>query len=280
MIAAASAVSAEEPRISASLDPTRITIGDRVRLTLKVDAPQESEINFPDLKPYLGDLALKGSGKETANTFWAVVTAYEVKPHLISSIPVVVRLPSGESMTVQTPPLSVEVVTVLKEGEKMEDIRDIKGPVGLPVPHFGAWIWIGSLALFGLLAGLFWRLRKKVQPVPVVPAHLKALQALKEIEAMGLDQKNIKEYYSLVSGILRRYLEERFGFRAPEQTTEEFLSSVVANHVLYESQKELLGSFLQHCDLVKFANYAPKREEVSWIFETARGFIEQTKPDV
>ncbi len=285
----ASAGTAETPRISASLDRTRITIGDRVRLTLEVDAPEGSEVEFPDLKDHVGDLTLKESGKEgptqqqgewIRHSVWAVLTAYEVKPYFISPIPVTVRSPSGDQTTVETLQLFVEVVSVVREGETMTDIRDIKGPVGLPGPPLGMWFWGGVCLLIFLVIGTLLCLKKKAQPKPVavLPAHLRALQALEKIEAMGLDRKNIKEYYFLVSGVLRRYLEDRFGLRAPEQTTEEFLGSVVANHLLQDGQKRLLRSFLEHCDLVKFAAYAPKREEAAWASKTVRDFIEETKP--
>ena len=286
----AGSVEAEEPRISASLNRTHATIGDQIVLTLDVDAPRGSEIAFPDLKTYVGGLTLKASEKATPkdleggrarHSLWAVLTAYEVKPYSISPIPVTVRFPSGDKTTVQTLQLFVEVVSVVKEGEKMEDIRDIKGPVGLPGLRLGSRFWSVLCLLGSLLIGVLLWLRGRARPkaIPALPPHLAALQALERIEAMGLDQKNIKEYYFLVSGILRRYLEERFGLRAPEQTTEEFLETVVADHLLHETQKALLKSFLEHCDLVKFANVIPRREEAAWIFKTARGFIEETKPE-
>ena len=53
--------------------------------------------------------------------------------------------------------------------------------------------------------------------------------------------------------MLRHYIEDRFGLRAPEQTTEEFLAELRQKHVFGERQKDLLRAFLEHCDLVKFA---------------------------
>ena len=283
--------SAQEPRLTASFDRTRATIGDRITLILDVDAPEGSEIAFPDLKTHLGGLTLKTSGEEkpkplqngwVRRSLWAVLTAYEVKPYGVAPIPVAVRLPSGDKVTLQTLPLFVEVASVLKEGETMTDIRDIKGPVSLPGLRLGRRAWSVLCLLGFLLIGIFLWLRGKARPkpVPALAPHLAALQALDRIEAMGLDQKDVKEYYFLVSGILRRYLEDRFGLRAPEQTTEEFLGVVINNHLLQEAQKTLLKSFLEHCDLVKFAKYAPKREEAAWIFKTARDFIDRTKPNV
>ena len=56
--------------------------------------------------------------------------------------------------------------------------------------------------------------------MPPVPAHVRAKQKLEEALAL-ISQP--KEFCVLVSDTIRFYLEERFDFRAPERTTEEFL---------------------------------------------------------
>ena len=60
---------------------------------------------------------------------------------------------------------------------------------------------------------------------------------------------------------IRFYLEERFSFRAPERTTEEFLYELQNTNMLLPDQKESLGEFLKHGGLVKFARYEPREVE-------------------
>ena len=81
-----------------------------------------------------------------------------------------------------------------------------------------------------------------------------------------------------VSTILRRYVELRFGLRAPEQTTEEFLVSVsaLATGGLIAAHRDLLEAFLQHCDLVKFARHRPTPSAMEETFESAKTFVEHT----
>ena len=163
----------------------------------------------------------------------------------------------------------------------MSDVRDIKGPLSLK-GFFLGWPWLlaGGCLLAVLLGWTLFLLkrRKAPPPAPKILPHVVALLALQKIEAMGLERSNIREYYFLVSGVLRRYLEDRFGLRAPEQTTEEFLASVATNHLLNLSQKELLKSFLERCDLVKFAKYIPQTQEAAKVSQTVREFIHQTQP--
>ena len=91
-----------------------------------------------------------------------------------------------------------------------------------------------------------------------------------------MGQERIEEFYVRVSTILRRYVELRFGLRAPEQTTEEFLVSALAIGGLIAAHRDLLGTFLQHCDLVKFARHRPTPGAMEETFESAKTFVEHT----
>ena len=107
------------------------------------------------------------------------------------------------------------------------------------------------------MAGGWWwyRRRQRATAVPLCsgrpPLALAALERLQRQDAIR--QERIEEFYVRVSTILRRYVELRFGLRAPEQTTEEFLVSVLATGGLIAAHRDLLEAFLRQCDLVKFA---------------------------
>ena len=72
------------------------------------------------------------------------------------------------------------------------------------------------------------------------PAHVRAKQKLQE--ALALDRP-AREFCILVSDTVRWYLEERFDFRAPERTTEEFLHELQGTNLLTPDQKDSLGDF-------------------------------------
>jgi len=87
-----------------------------------------------------------------------------------------------------------------------------------------------------------------------------------------------KQFCILVSDTIRFYLEERFDFRAPERTTEEFLRELGGTDLLSSEQKESLGGFLESCDLVKFAKYEPREPELRELHSSALRLVEETEP--
>ena len=142
------------------------------------------------------------------------------------------------------------------------DIRDIAPPVAIPSGWEWLWWALGALILgAGLLAlWKWWQKRASQIPViPPVPAHVRAKQKLQA--ALGLISQP-KPFVIAVSDAARQYLEERFNFRAPERTTEEFLHELQRTDLLTRDQKESLGEFLASCDLVKFAKYEPGEPEL------------------
>jgi hypothetical protein len=158
------------------------------------------------------------------------------------------------------------------------DIRDIKPPMDIPTGW--AWLW-WTLAILAVViaAILIWRWRQKrklfVPVVPPIPAHVRAKQKLAEALAM-ISQP--KPFVTAVSDTARFYLEERFQFRAPERTTEEFLRELGGTKLLLPEQKESLGDFLESCDLVKFAKYEPGENELRGLHGSALRLIDETEP--
>ncbi|MBM3859108.1 MAG: hypothetical protein FJ395_05595 [Verrucomicrobia bacterium] len=155
------------------------------------------------------------------------------------------------------------------------DILDIKPAVPIPLDW---WWWAAALTSVAIGAALFWWWKRQ-QPQVVTPAvapltpyeiAMRALQQLRE------ENPVIEIFYTRLSDIVRHYIEERFGLRAPERTTEEFLAE--AN--LPAGQMALLGAFLQECDLVKFARHQPDASDRQRAFAAAEKFVEETKPIV
>ena len=158
------------------------------------------------------------------------------------------------------------------------DIRDIKPPVEIPSGWEWFWWTLGTLAVVALLfaAWRYWQKRRSQIPVePPVPAHVRAKQKLQE--ALALITRS-EPFCVLVSDTIRVYLEERFNFRAPERTTEEFLHELQDTDLLSAEQKEKLGEFLERCDLVKFAKYEPGEPELRNLHSSAVRLVEETEP--
>ena len=111
-----------------------------------------------------------------------------------------------------------------------------------------------------------------------IPPHEQAFAELQALVDENLvDQGKIKEFYQRISDILRKYIENRFHLKAPEQTTEEFLGSIQSDNAFNTAEKSLLKDFLIHCDLVKFARFQPETGDIQQTFDSCKAFITDTR---
>jgi hypothetical protein len=164
-----------------------------------------------------------------------------------------------------------------------DKLRDIKPPLSFPGNYF--WLIIIGIVLIAAsalaLAVYLFKKRKSLPSQVVLPPklpHVVALEALGALRQRNFPQQGkIEEYYVELSSIVRQYLERRFMIRAPEMTTEEFLYFLRDSDKLEQVHKELLRSFLYHCDLVKFARYGPSLHEIEDSFLSAKRLVEETK---
>ena len=158
------------------------------------------------------------------------------------------------------------------------DIRDIKPPIEITSGY--AWVWplliLLALAVAAFLLWRWWKNRKtNIVLPPPVPAHVRAKYKLEQALALITQPK---PFVIAVSDTARTYLEERFDFHAPERTTEEFLHELHGTDLLLPDQKESVGNFLESCDLVKFAKYEPRENELRELHSSALRLVEETEP--
>ena len=109
-----------------------------------------------------------------------------------------------------------------------------------------------------------------------IPPHVRARQRL-QVALHHISDPRL--FCFEVSETLRVYLEERFKLRAPERTTEEFLVELQSSSALNTDQKESLGSFLESCDLVKFARFEPNESALRELHESALRLVDETQFD-
>ena len=164
----------------------------------------------------------------------------------------------------------------------MNDIKDVKPPVNLPDLWWLLWL---LLVLIVVAAGIYFFLRHKkslqvsLKPqVPELTAWEKAYQQLEALRRENLLDKGLfKEFFTKVSDVARLYMENRFNIRAPHMSTEEFLYYLGITGHLNETQKIALKEFLNSCDMVKFAKYAPTTTEALKNFDLAKRLVDDTR---
>ena len=159
--------------------------------------------------------------------------------------------------------------------QEAEDIRGPKPPVEIPPPPpetpWGIWIAAAVLAL--LCAGmLVWWLRRR-KPAAATPEEI-ARRELSRLRAGG-DLMDAGEFAAAVSGVLRSFIERRFGIAAPKRTTEEFLHEVLAGTHGLADRIDALRAFLRACDAAKFGGGGLDKLEREDLLLKARGFVNE-----
>ena len=254
-------------RITAAVDTHQVHIADPVRLLLQVEGLRATHrVDFAqDLSEQLPDhvMARRLDSKETvAGAATYDLRIYSVGDVTIAALPVRV-IDGGDTITLQTPPVSLSVVPLREEGET--DLRQIKPPwaIGGGIP-----IWFVAILAALLFALVAWIVSRYVlnRAPPAATAHTAAptdfRREFSRIEAMGLLERGaLKLYYTHLAGVLRRLLEERLQIEASERTTQEIAIDVAQHPLTSEGMHRQILEFLSAADLVKFARAQPPMDE-------------------
>lgn len=278
-------------RLTLTADRQSLGLAETLRLTLAVEAPPEVRLTLPEVTQRLGPFEVvqqrtTGPVSRTPQTQrWQREYVLAVASAGSLTMPALtVHVQEGDAaQELTTDPFTITVTTVVPADADSSSLKDIAPPVALIRRGLPSWGWTvaGGLGGIGLLIGGWWwykrQCRARRAPVLQRPAHALALAALEHLQQQDLiGQQRIDAFYVRLSTILRRYIELRFGLRAPEQTTEEFLASALATGGLLAIHRDLLDAFLQHCDLVKFARHRPAASAMEEAFESAKNFVEHT----
>jgi len=273
------------PSITASVDRDRISVGDRIAYRVRSVVDKETPSLLKEYQGSIGPFTILNSdiresvtgGRRIIDCLYTI-TAFTTGHQVIE--PPVLEYGEDGKERLAASPIEIEVYSVLGENP---ELKDIKGPVDLEAPA-GAYLLIGLAVVVAAAVLIFFYLRRRERekaPAPeiVVPPHELAYRELERIRAMNLiAMGKIKEYFTGVSDVLRKYLEGAFSVSAPEMTTEEFLDAAAASGVLTLGHRELLRDFLNQCDLVKFARYRATKEEADSVYAAARRFVDETAP--
>ena len=276
-------------------DKRSMTIAERLNLTITVIVDEDYDVTMPDLAGKLEQFGIidwhTTQPELMDNRKKKITRSYVLEPFLSGDY----KIPSMEARfykkaegeakghSLSTSEIAIKVNSLLPADMKDMKMNDIKPPVPYPT-DYRKWMLIGGgvllLAAAGVMTWIYIKRRRKMvdaQAVMLTP-HEIAYKELDELAAENLIERGqIKLYYQRVSGILRRYIENRFGLRAPEQTTEEFLAGLDMDKGFPDSYRPLLKTFLRHCDLVKFAEYRPGYDDILRAFESCRDFVRGTE---
>ncbi|HEX9295415.1 MAG TPA: hypothetical protein VF881_06255 [Polyangiaceae bacterium] len=200
-------------------------------------------------------------------------------------VPIAVARASGELLTLCTEPHDVLVE------DPTASTPDAK-PHPNPPPRQQVEEWtlakqltIGALigaVLAALAAWLFVLWRRRPRPVPPPPPPRPpwevAFEELFAIRYAGLSkEERFAEHYDRVSDAVRKYLGARYGFDGLETTTRE-MASILRRVEPPVVELSSILSFLDECDLVKFARFTPSEEDCTRILDRGEHIVRATIP--
>ena len=110
----------------------------------------------------------------------------------------------------------------------------------------------------------------------MIPHRRIALQHLGEAWDL-IAPERARETCILVSGIIRRYIENQFRCVAPQSTDEEFLEiSLKLNGLLGASQRNQLAELVEHFNFAKAVDWNCSRPDLESMLLSAEQFVRET----
>lgn len=285
-------VYAQKTLIDLSVDSAAILIGEQTTLhvTVTSDNGRPVQIVIPNDTLMQGVEVLNLSKADSSvieNNRLVIkqdilVTSFDSSLYLLPPLKVI-----DGTDTVYSNQVALKVSTIPVNTDKPEEFNDIKNIWNPP------FVWADYYPIiFGILLALFLicvvayiikRIRSKKslipfkKPEPKLPPYEQAIKELDEIKQQKLwQQGRNKEYYTLITDALRKYIVDRFGVNAMEMTSGEILD-------ILRKEKEASGVYnslqqiLQLSDYVKFAKMIPLPDENDRSMTGAYLFVEQTK---
>lgn len=280
--------------VESYVDRATITIGDRILYTLVVTTDPEVQLEPLDLGSNLGAFEVKDykiydpektkDGK-VVNKSEYLVTTFTTGEYVVPPITINYTDSDSKKKQIESEPLFIMVESVGASEADKEDIRGLKPPIEIKGSY---WIYLIVLPILALLAAggfLYYRQRSKGLALPEIPQEL--LRPAWEVALLELDllresdlleKKQIKEYFIVLSDIVRKYMERRYQIKALDRTTEE-IRQEVKRLKLEQGIAQLIFGLLLFCDLVKFAKYIPSAEEVEKSTDESYSIVNLTKQE-
>jgi hypothetical protein len=272
--------------VSAPANKDQIALGlaDVLPITLEVQGGKGLEVKPPDkitLSPgwRLVEASPARIVKDGEKTRWQ--QAYTFEPlapgDLTLSIePLQVRNGGGAFRSLAWKPLSIQVSSSVAS-PTLNNLRDPTTIEQLPpvtesetVP----WLWISAAIVVTLLIVVIcYRRLHRARPRVSLPGR-RAQRELERLLALNLHNKGMTEkFHTLLTKILRRYLDACMEIPARRRTTRELLELLQSSSKLTDPERAFLREFFERCDLVKFARAEVSPEECAELAEKTRGFI-------
>ncbi|NCT17718.1 MAG: DUF4381 domain-containing protein [Flavobacteriaceae bacterium CG_4_8_14_3_um_filter_34_10] len=252
-------------QVKSSIDTTSIRIGEEIKFSISIEADSSARVTFPEGQTFLPLEVIE---------FYSIDTTFEqAKIRLIKKYGLT-QFDSGKYVLPRqaikinetvfyTDSLLVEVADVVVDTTKQK-MFDIKALIDVP-PVKGDWLryllWIvlALLVISGIIYLLIQRKKKIEEAKRQLPPYEEALVALQTLDnSEYLKNNQVKDYYSTLTEIVKRYLDREVDEAALESTTEELIDRLKlhkdSGHLDFDQETiAKLNLILKRADLIKFA---------------------------
>ena len=285
-----SAFSQESP-VSVKVDTAQIKIGEQIIYELLVETQPEKLVVFPEnesFSPMEVVEALKIDTTRTESKFQLLkkyaLTKFDSGHYVIPKQKIMV---DGKSFFSDSILIEVNDVVVDTIKQKLYPIKPrMEIPQSFKLPDWVWWI-LGLLLLIGIGLFAFLRRKKKKEEAEAkLPPYEQALVELEQLDRSALlENRELKEYYSQLASVVRKYLDGKVYDHALESTTGELIAFLEmkkeAGELLLDRQTiSELKIILQRADLAKFANTKPDVITAKSDRASAEKIINETKTAV
>lgn len=278
-------------QIKTSVDSTSIKIGEELIISFKVETDSLKNVAFPETKSF-GALevienyktdTLIGESKVALIKQYGL-TQFDSGTYIIPQQKILVGNKTLLSDSIKINVSSVKVDTTKQKLYDIKPIFQVKKPSFKKTILNWLLILIATAAIISI-ALYYWRKRElKTNDADLsLPAYEFAQLALSKLnEETAFKNDEVKKFYSDLTLILRKYLNDKVYDHSLESTTDELLLKLnelnKSNKIsLDEESIKNIESTLKRADLVKFAKSKPSIEMVRMDKKTIINEIESVK---
>lgn len=282
-------------RIFSELERSTILIGEQTNLKISIAYPQGASVALalPEDTLVNGVEIIQTNLIDSTSindqiqklVYNVTITSFDSATYHLANIRALVAGVQYEasddlSLMVNTIPVDVE------NPDQYADIKDQWKPKFVWQDYLMyLYVLLGLIALAVAIYYLIRYLKKRkvtaeitAEEEIILDPYEEAIQGIMMLKSKELWAHNqIKQYYTELSEILRKYLWRVYGISTAEKTSDEILEqfkSVIGGDRMYQELRNILLT----ADLAKFAKYQPSGDENLRFLFTTQEFIEEHKP--
>ncbi|HBR54999.1 MAG TPA: hypothetical protein DEA82_12775, partial [Flavobacteriaceae bacterium] len=218
-------------QISSGVDTTQIRIGEEIKYTVSVQTDSTDLVVFPEGQTFLPLEVIESYKVDTTyeQTKMRLIKKYGLTQFDSGAYTIPPQKIAINERMFMTDSVAIDVRDVAVDTTKQK-MFEIKPAIEVDRPPFDFWKWVpwivGFLILAGIIGYILFR-RKKIKEAKEqqLPPYEEALVALKTLDDSTLLKENkSKEYYSLLTEIVKRYLDREVDETALESTSDELIA--------------------------------------------------------